>query len=78
MTVAGAFTASARTLSPEQALSRLDSANGLHKKVSGKKYKLVYTSTDSVSSEPGAYVFTAGNEGFMVLSADDQAPALLG
>ena len=78
VTVAGAFTASARTLSPEQALSRLDSANGLHKKVSGKKYKLVYTSTDSVSSEPGAYVFTAGNEGFMVLSADDQAPALLG
>lgn len=69
--------ASARHLTPDEALGRLNDAGMRHvPAVAAKSPELVYTaSADDIGR---VYVFgNAGNSGFMALSADDSAPALL-
>lgn len=71
------FSLQARTLTPEQALERVQSGSSM--RINSKsKPQLVYTATADNSPQAGAYVFSTGSQGFMVLSADDEAPAVLG
>ncbi|MDE6498135.1 MAG: C10 family peptidase [Muribaculaceae bacterium] len=73
--VAAGVTAQAEVLSPEQALSRaLPQAR--HAAPGLAKPELVYTA--EADELPAVYVFAKENKGFMVVSADDQATALLG
>ena len=76
----GIGVASSKTITPEEALSRLEQ-NGPHKvrAVRGLQAspELVHTSV-SESGTPATYVFANPNEGYMILSADDMAYPLLG
>lgn len=81
ITFGSVLTAGAETLTPDQALSRVMSSDNVPTKVKSMNEsnspKLVYTQNNS--EQPTLYVFNnANNTGFMVLSADDVAPALLG
>ena len=72
-TVSGAL---ARHLSPEEALSRTLSGQET-KKISGQsRYSLIHS--EEADGQAMVYVFNNGNNGFIVLSADDRMPALLG
>ena len=72
---AAGVTAQAEVLSPEQALSRaLPQARLAAPSLT--KPELVYTA--EADELPAVYVFAKENKGFMVISADDQANALLG
>ncbi len=72
----------AEPLTPQQALNRIKSSTSiLPKNVKSKvatPLKLAYTQTDTETSLPGVYVFTSPDSGFVLASADDNAPALLG
>lgn len=70
----------AETLSPQDALQRALSDSQARKAVSSSTVtpRLLYTEMDAYSSDPAAYVFTRGNNGFMVLAADDVAAPVLG
>lgn len=72
--------ASARQLTPDESLARFRAeAPAVHRGPSAapQQYALVYTSTSAIGNS--LYVFNAPqNGGFVVLSADDAAPALLG
>jgi len=71
----------AETLSPQEALQRALSDSQARKAVSSSNSttpRLLYTEMDVYSADPAAYVFSRGNEGFMVLAADDIAAPLLG
>lgn len=76
---AASFGAYSATLSPEEALARVTQRGIM--KVSGTQVnqpELVYTQADA-NSEAACYVFDYNNgQGFMVVSADDLVPALLG
>lgn len=77
--VFGTIHLSARVISPEQALQRACSSGDFRAKARAySSPELVYTVDVSSSSEPGAYVFSSDRNGFLVLSADDEAPAVLG
>lgn len=68
----------AATLTPEQALQRVHSLSAPSMRaVAGKDVKRVPAFTSYIADEPASYVFT-GSEGWMILSADDNAPAILG
>ncbi len=72
---AAGVTAQAEVLSPEQALSRaLPQARMAAPGMTSPE--LVYTA--EADELPAVYVFAKDNKGFMVVSADDQATALLG
>ena len=72
-TVSGAL---ARHLSPEEALARTLSGQET-KKISGQsRYSLIHS--EEADGQAMVYVFNNGNNGFIVLSADDRMPALLG
>ncbi|MDE6631991.1 MAG: Spi family protease inhibitor [Muribaculaceae bacterium] len=65
----------ARQLSPSDALSRAKENMG-QKRISGSSnYDLIYT--EETEGEKFVYVFNT-NDGFIVVSADDNMPALLG
>lgn len=71
--------AMAATLTPEQALQRLN-ASGMQKigGLNGVTRNLVYTAK-TVNDAPAVYVFeNSGNRGYMLLSADDAAAPILG
>lgn len=68
-------------LTPEQALSRLSSDGSLHKRaVQRVEAKAELAHTVNAAGRPGVYVFNDKQEenGFIIVSADDCAPALLG
>lgn len=73
-------TASARQLSPAESLARFRAEAPAARRAQGaaaEQYALAYTSTTSAG--PALYVFNSpASQGFVVLSADDAAPALLG
>lgn len=68
-----------RTLSPEEALSRAASDNGVRRVAAKAKAnpKLVYTASTE-SGDPAVYVFADNKSGYMILSADDVAYPVLG
>lgn len=71
----------AEVLTPEQALSRVVSGKGSHKiaaREMAARSELAHTF--EAAGRPGVYVFndTRKDAGYMILSADDCAPALLG
>lgn len=68
--------ASAKTLSPEQALLRASDAPGAFRATAIQDLKLVYTA--QYDKAPCAYVFQSPERGFVVTAADDIAPAVLG
>lgn len=63
-------------LTPQQALQRIEGADSRFRVSGNAPYHLVYTQTDD--NQPRLYVFNRGNDGFVVTSADDRFPALLG
>lgn len=65
-----------RHLSPEEALYRLQT-NETQKRVSGSE-SLTLAYVDSTKDEEFVYVFNIGSKGFIVVSADDRMPAMLG
>ncbi len=82
MLILGFATANAETLSPEQALARALSSSTAPVKVKSMSKQeapaLVYT--EQTDGQPTVYVFDLGSrsEGYLVVSADDMAPGLLG
>lgn len=73
----------AKELSAQEALSR--GVNTVRMEFGGRKkapstssYTLKYTAEAKSVSAPAYYVFGAGDEGFMIVSADDRLPAVLG
>lgn len=77
MALAG-MTVEARQLTPEQALVRVtaDQQPGMMYSAAAQRPQLAYSVEHD--QQPRAYVFNTGSDGFMVVSADDCAPALLG
>lgn len=72
-----ALSAQARQLDPTEALTRALGTSSAPSR--GATPTLVYTDTDSTSGVNGVYVFNRGTDnGFVVVSADDNARALLG
>ena len=65
----------AAVISPDMALRRLETSP-MNKVMSGIRSELIYTS--SGKSGATAYVFNYGNNGFVMLSADDLATPVLG
>ncbi len=69
----------AETLSPEAALQRALSNSQLQKITSSASApRLLYTELETKTNTPAAYVYSRGEEGFMILSADDIALPVLG
>lgn len=71
--------AGAATLTPEQALARVGMSTrqaGVKALTQGTPRLLMTQST--VSNEPTVYVFAGQTAGYLIVSADDVAPALLG
>ena len=74
-----AGTISARHLTPEDALARVYKSTQVNPRIkkAANKVRLVHTMTSG--SLPTVYVYNQrDNDGFMILSADDTAPAILG
>lgn len=71
----GTLSVLASPISPEEALKRLTGDSNRIGADSKKEITLVHTAYEGKS--PALYVFSRG-DGFMVLSADDEIPALLG
>lgn len=69
-------TAYAAHLSPQQAMARVQSTSAIHKMPGSQS--LVLAHTEKANGESYLYVFNRGNNGFVVASADDRMPALLG
>lgn len=74
--LAAGLLAPAKSLSPEQALSRVSESNGPTRVAAQQDLRLVYTA--EVGEQPCAYVFQSAERGFVVAAADDLAPAVLG
>ncbi|MDE5870530.1 MAG: C10 family peptidase, partial [Muribaculaceae bacterium] len=70
------MSADAMQLSPDQALRRLEGSSSRFRISGNAPYRLAYTET--AANQPRLYVFNKGNEGFVIASADDSFPALLG
>lgn len=68
--------ANARHLTPEEALLRAESKTGSMNMPGNAKFELSHS--ESVNDKDLLYVFNKGQQGFIVVSADDRMPALLG
>lgn len=66
----------ASPLTPEQALNRLQSSSSA-KRVVGKT-PLVLAHTEKLNNQDYLFVFNRNTDGFVIASADDRMPALLG
>ncbi len=65
-----------RHLSPDEALSRIQNPLGSKKISSANNFDLIHT--EESNGEKLVYVFNDGRNGFVVVSADDRMPGLLG
>ncbi len=70
------LTAGAVHLTPEQALSRVEAFSTVRKITGSAQFTLAHTG--KAGGESFLYVFNHGDNGFIVISADDRMPALLG
>lgn len=69
----------AETLTPEAALQRALGDTPMRKvSTTTSKPELLYTQIEAKSATPAAYVYSRGEEGFMIVSADDVAVPVLG
>lgn len=77
LSLAFASNLAAAPITPEQALARMESSGMRHAKaISSPELRSVEYGNDGV---PSIYIYTySGSDGFMLLSADDAVPALLG
>lgn len=76
--LAGLLNLSAKPISPQEALARVTASDMRQAKSSRLSPKLLSTIEDS-SGFAAIYIYSySGDEGFMLLSADDAVPALLG
>lgn len=75
---AGCLSASAKTLTPEQALARLQGDIQTASIAPKNATEAVPVMTQNDGGQPTVYVFAGQSEGYLVVSADDVAPALLG
>lgn len=66
----------ARHLTPEEALKRAEGKSTAMHMPANLSYDLVYSETNE--GQEFVYVFNKGDKGFVVVSADDSMPALLG
>ncbi|MDE6795514.1 MAG: C10 family peptidase, partial [Muribaculaceae bacterium] len=66
----------AARLSPQQALSRVQASTSRLRMPGKSSYELTFTGQSD--GEKALYVFNKGETGFIVVSADDRMPALLG
>lgn len=71
------LSAQAAPLTPDQALSRLKDSSSVSR-IPGNPSSFVLAHTETADSNPMLYVFNRGSEGFIITSADDSMPALLG
>lgn len=71
-----ALTTQAASLSPEQALQRIESSNST-KRIPGNKH-FVLNYTEKTAGENVLYIFNNGSDGFILASADDCMPPVLG
>lgn len=75
LSIIAATAAYGRHLTPEEALSRIQSQQ--NQRISGvSRYSLIHS--EDIDGEPMVYVFNKATDGFIVVSADDSMPALLG
>lgn len=71
-----AFSAFAEVISPEEALARINfTAHHTLSITAGDTPQLV--KTEVANDQPTVYIYTTGNDGYMILSADDKAEAML-
>lgn len=63
-------------LTPEQSLSRAESMSSVRRLPGNSSFSLAHSET--VAGESMLYVFNKGDRGFIVTSADDRMPAVLG
>ncbi|MDE6741791.1 MAG: C10 family peptidase [Muribaculaceae bacterium] len=71
------LSANASSLTPEEALQRLK-GSGSMSRMPGKTSNFILANTETSGDNPMLYVFNRGNQGFVIASADDEMPALLG
>lgn len=76
ITASPLFGAYARHLSPDEALNRLYSIESQKRMAGASSLKLAYVESDE--NEEYVYVFNKKSDGFVIVSADDRMPALLG
>lgn len=74
--IAASIGAEAAFLSPEQSLSRVESNGTIRRMPGNARFTLAHT--QKAAGESFLYVFNKGENGFIVTSADDRMPALLG
>lgn len=67
---------SAAPLTPEQALNRLKSSTAAKRVVGNTTFELAHT--EKLNNQDYLFVFNRNNDGFIIASADDRMPALLG
>lgn len=70
------YSANAMHMSPEQALQRISRGGDIRYAPAAMSYTLVHT--EAYDGEDMVYVFNKDDHGFVVVSADDRMPALLG
>ncbi len=68
--------ANAAPLSPQQAMARVQSSQTIHRLPGDRS--LVLAHTEKAGGENYLYVFNRGTSGFVIASADDRMPAVLG
>ncbi len=73
--ISSVLMASASPVSPQRALSRAISGKGL-RTGTATDYRLAHT--EMTASTPAVYIFSRGDNGFIVVPADDSFPAVLG
>lgn len=73
--LAAGLLASAKSLTPEQALQRV-AQSGMRRAAAQSEMLLMYTV--QMGEHPSVYVFQSADKGFVVAAADDVAPAVLG
>lgn len=79
LTLASSLSVIAREITPDEALGRLrnESYASMARRAAKVTPSLVHTALTE-TGQPAAYIFNNGGEGFMVLSADDEAIPVLG
>lgn len=70
------LTAEAAHLTPQQSLSRAESSSSVRRLPGNAQFTLAHT--EKAGGESFLYVFNKGDNGFIVTSADDRMPAVLG
>ena len=78
ITLIATATVTAAPLTPGEALKRVRGNGPMHKTaIADSQFKLSYTQ-ETEQGSPAVYIFNAADNGYLVVSADDNATPLLG